>query len=347
MRKKPIQRIVRTSNWNRFVDFYFRHRIRQVISLAGEPWRHPWFTTVTWDAVEEVWTAAIKPGACPSASSSGDPTLSIPHRMAPVEVLDRLGLAESESDDLLTAYLSEGAPLVLPVDQFRAVGTDAVATGESSEAVPEFFTRRGVVGPVVNETQSGSEVVIRVEGVAAERASARLLRACDLVIGHDRLVTRTEVIPSESLDGVEVAFSRASGAVVTPDPYLYVERKYEPVPDLDLLSLLEGLQVDGGKDTHHLATVYLLSPPGLPAGSEPDGTWQGFVDHHVFWNLQYLSRFNTVTIEPTRVAVPFPTLGQGELGRIGGIFTGAINERIEELEAGLAQVENTGRFGML
>ena len=36
-----------------------------------------------------------------------------------------------------------------------------------------------------------------------------------------------------------------------------------------------------------ISTVYLLSPPNTPLGSDPDATWQPFARHNLFWNLNW------------------------------------------------------------
>lgn len=345
MRRQRYQRVIPTTKWNRFVDFYFRNRIAQVVSDDGEPWRHPWYTRLAWDPFEEHWTARVKPAPCVSDTSDGDPTVSVPARLAPPETAERLGLDERSGDGPVDAFLSEEPDIILRPDLWRAVGTDAVVA-DGSEAVPAYFTERGVLGPQVMDA-GGSQVVVRIRGVLADRASARLLRACDLVLTHER--ARTAVIAQLAnldLDEIDVDFLRdASG--VRRDPYLQAVREYRDTVVPDSLSLLLGEATDDGRDSIHLATLYLLSPPGTPEGSDPDETWTSHVDHHVHWPLQYVTRFDVVEPDPTRITVPAPQLGQGQLGRIGERFAAAINESFDQLETQLVQVRNEGRFSML
>src|SRR4029078_4955919 len=60
-------------------------------------------------------------------------------------------------------------------------------------------------------------------------------------------------------------------------------------------------QLIQGKDTQrdeiHVATVWMVSPPGwtppLDATADtaqPDGTWEPYVEHKLFWNLNHASR---------------------------------------------------------
>ncbi len=341
---------VSARGWNGFVDRFFRGRILQVLRAQRSEWRHPWSMTVRWSPLLERWTVAILPGVCVSATSDGDPVVRVSERGTSAETRARLGLApETESEARVDAYLSESPEVEIAADLWRAIGTDAAAvSGDLSEAVPPFFTRRGVQGPAVLDTGGGTEVVIRLEGIVADRASARLLRAVDVVLSHERSATVVAVDRDEATaDEVSVNFSLDDSGREA-EPQVSVVRKWEPPVRPELLELIEGA-TDTVTDETRLATIYLLSRPGEAPGAEPDGTWQAFVRYTAsgFWNLQYQTKFAVETVEPTRVAVPLPDLGQGELGRFGDRLTAGINQEIASLEAALATVQNEGRFLML
>jgi hypothetical protein len=65
-------------------------------------------------------------------------------------------------------------------------------------------------------------------------------------------------------------------------------------------------------DELKISTVYLLSPSGAKPGSEPDGTWQPFVQHGLFWNLNWIPArlFNAIDVADT----PNALSGLGALG---------------------------------
>lgn len=339
--KRPIT-LVSRAWWNGLVDFYFRHRILELNILEPEPWRHPWFTRVRWDGVSEQWRATISPGYCLSPTGEPVPRVSLAQRLAPAETLARLGL-QAEGETRVECYLDEAPAIPLPAGIFRAIGTDARAVaGGEVESVPEFFADRGVVGPAVLDT-SGESAVVRVEGLVAARARASLLRACDLVLYHDRLATTV----ARSISADEVTFDLILRRLDQPrGPRIEVVRDYQTEAARDAAAVLLGAQTDPGRDGLHLATVYLLSPAGAPEGSTPDATWQPYVRHRAFWNLQYVTRSGEDVVEPTRVAVPVPQLGLGQLGAAAAIFTEAINRNLAQLEAALRRVENSGIFYM-
>lgn len=349
MRKKLPIWIYSTSAFNRLVDLYFRNRIVAALALEAAPWRHPWFTTVRWDDEEETWLATVKPGACVSASSDGDPVVRVDQVHAPAETVERLGLEPGEDARNGRGYLSEGAPLALSPALFRSIGTDAIGTESlPAEAVPAFFAERGVMGARVLR-DGGGAAVIQTDGLVSARRRARLLRACDLVLTHDRPATTAAARASDLSPGtVALEFSTGRATSYDAEPQLVARAKWENPADLAALDLALGTGTDSGRDEIRLATVYLLGPPGMEEGALPEGReWAAFVKHHVHWNLQYATRLAAVEVEPTRLETPIPILGAGELGRWGAAMTGEINGRIAEIESAMASVRNQGRFLML
>lgn len=344
MRRPALQRIISTRGWNDFVAWWFRQRILQVVPAEPTPWRHPWHTTAEWDAAAETWTARIAPGFCLSPTGEAVPRLTVPETLAGDEALERLGIDVPAPDRTTEVYLDESPRLPLPAAMFRAIGTDATAvSGGATESVPEYFTDRGVLGPQVLDT-GREQAVIRIDGLIASRSQARLLRAVDLVLYHDRLAT--VVAPEITVDEVAWTLSLERPSNYRIGPWIETARSFETAAARAAAAVLLGEAVDPGRDGRLLATVYLLSPPGAAEGSVPDGTWQPHVRHHAYWNLQYRPTYELAAPEPTRVAVPVPQLGLGQLGAAAAIFTEAINRNLAELEAAVRRVENAGVFYM-
>lgn len=344
MRRPARRLLVETRWWNRLVELWFRRRVLELNVLEPQPWRHPWFTRVEWDGVESVWRARISPGFCLSPSGEAVPRVSLAERLAPPETLARLGIDSPASESPVDCYLDEDPAIPLPVGLLRAIGTDAPAiAGGETESVPPFFVERGVLGPAVLDT-SGEAAVVRIDGLISSRSSARLLRACDLVLYHDRLATTV----SRTLEPDAVAFDLTLSRLPSNrvGPWIETARDYQAEAARDAAAVLLGAQTDPGRDGLHLATVYFLSPAGAAEGSDPDATWQPYVRHRAFWNLQYLARSEIVPVEPTRIAVPVPQLGLGQLGAAAAIFTEAVNRNLAQLEAALRRVENAGEFYM-
>jgi hypothetical protein len=340
-RRTSIQ--ISTAMWNGVVERYYRNRILSITVLEPPPWRHPWWTELQWSSVAESWTIRVEPGFCLS-SEGVDPQVTIPGILAAAETLERLEI-ERPSGDPVDAYLSESPRVPVPVIKWRPIGTDAVGlSSEATESVPERFAARGVMGPVVLDTGGSGGLVTRLSGLASDRRQARLLRAADLVLTHDRsrAVVESTLVGSQ----LDIDFSLASAGSARRGPWIQIERKYEPASPGDIVDRIVGAVADGGRDTLHLATLYLLSGPGQEPGSEPDATWEPSVVHHRRWNQQYRATNSDLVVEPTRVSIAVPQLGLGALGARAQPVLDEINRRTAELEAALRRVENFGTFSL-
>lgn len=327
--------------WNAFVEEYFRGRVLSVRGEDAPPWRHPWWTDLRWSHEAEQWVARATPGYCVSAEGA-DPQVEIPARFASAETRERLGLSGDETTTC-EARLSERPGIPLPTSRWRAIGTDAVeTTGSPGEAVPARFAARGVMGATVLDSGGEGGLVTRLSGLATDRAEARLLRACDLVLTHDR--QRATAAVDLSASAVDVVFS--SSAPARRGPWLEVRRKHEIEPPPGAMDMIVGGSADVGRDSLRLATLYLLSEPGAEPGAEPDATWEPSVVHRQKWNLQYRSRRQEMIVAPTRIAVPVPILGLGALGARAQPIVDEINRRAAEMEEALAARRSEGVFSL-
>ncbi|PAW63359.1 MAG: hypothetical protein B9S36_04955, partial [Verrucomicrobiia bacterium Tous-C2TDCM] len=198
----------------------------------------------------------------------------------------------------------------MPLRQWRAIGTDASPESvsvsgfetivESFEPVPEFFRSLG----------AGED--------------GRLLRATEIVLHQDRLTTGTNWTFGAGVDGTVAQFNVTYG--LQPGSreraYLRTTSRHEPPAPPDPMDRLMGRSEDEGFDALHLATVYLLSPEDMSAGSNPGPDWTPYVKHRVFWNLVHAVRFD-------------PPVGRTEnitlfTGLAGGVADGIINQLLAE-----------------
>lgn len=297
---------VSARRWNELVRGYFRNRLRSVVPARVEPWRHPWFTRLGWDAERGRWAAQVKPGFCQSAGGVG---------------------VETPAGE----FLSDDPPPVIAIEnsRWRSIGTDGFAGG--AEVVPAFFANLGVL-PLrsVDRELTPFGVVETIEGSLAQREDARLLRAVELVLYADRLQTAVTVAVGDSA-GLEGSFAEVSLTLTSrPDgrarPYLAIERSFEEPAAVDFETQLGGGPIDEGRDARQIATLYLLSRPGETPGADPDETWQPFVRHHTFWNLRYTQRVPEIPQVPNRLQVAVASLGTGLVGQLGNPILSVIND---------------------
>jgi len=268
-----IVRSILAIAWNKLIEHLQRNRIRDVTLLENGDWQHPWQITPRYDAEGVQWMASINPGFV----NGLDATVQLDAH--PTDV----GLTESPR---------------LPLTSWRSIGADATPTGSSAgedgsvsfsfEPVPKFFEALGIGQPPKLGSSGGDGIIQSVSGTSEDQTKARLLRALDVVLYQDRPATASQFIQSDGTDGVIFQYNVTT--VIAPNArkraYLRVTSKYEPPPPpTDALARLMGDWSDTPRDELWIASVFLVSPEGAASGSTPDGTWQPYVKHRVFWNL--------------------------------------------------------------
>lgn len=266
--------------WNALLDRLaplLRNRVMSVTSIGGGKWLHPWHTSARWNATEERWEATIKPGFV----NGLDVTVSVEAEP---------GTGNPEPGTKIDVPLTDSPPI--PLSVFRSIGTDAISIDGSGEAVPEYFRARGVGDPISLNTADGEGIVQEISGLIDDQASKRLLRACEILLYHDRPAAEAQWTQGIGIDGTfaqfAIAYNAATGA--KDHGYLRVAKELPlvtPEEDAAAAAVLGLGFADTPYDWRPVATVYLLSPEGAALDSEPDETWQPHVKHHVFWNLHY------------------------------------------------------------
>lgn len=294
---------------------------------ASDGWQHPWFTSASWNAETEQWQCTIKPGFV----NGLDVTVSVP----------------STIDD----QPSTDTPLTdsprLPITTFRSVGTDSVSIDGSGEAVPEFFRARGVGDPLSFSTEGDGGIVQIISGLVDDQAERRLLRACDLVLHHDRIATATEWLITPAETGAQAQFSviYKNAPNAREQAYIRTTSRHRPIMPVDDLTRLQGGWTDETFDAVHLATVWLLSPPDAAYDSPPDETWTAHVEHKLFWNADYLATVPALGVTRQNLEVNLAGLGsvagaQITVNQILSQQNDAANNALEFL----TKKQITGRF---
>lgn len=313
--------------WDALVSRWFRDRIRDIRPGDSRPWRHPWSCDLSWDAVEKEWRVEIEPGDCLSPTGTIVVTARVPDE-------------EGEPGDL---PLSDRPPISLPADRWRVLGTEAVGVGDApGEAAPLYFQRLGVAAPTTL-IETGSGLAEQISGDISERNQARLLRAVDLVIRH----ARRRVVYGATLDAAAQTVAYAPTllpAATEGGATLEVQTRYTPASEQGVIGGLTGSIVDPGYDETLIATLYLMSPPGMPPGSPLDETWSPEVRHARFWHLDYVTKYREPEAASPPIAFPVTGLGLGTLEQNVRPILDAINANNALAEAILARASAVGRF---
>lgn len=335
----------------------FRGRVRE----RGR-WRHPFRHSLRYDYDDGEWRYQVRPGFV-----NGKPVdVTTAHdlisdrtklRLEPDnEAEDYAGnVRRDELTDSLrgkktpppVAYLTEYPDIRVP--GLRNIGLGSTPTGIASdssgrpvasyEKVPEFFVERGVLELTpenVNNILAGE--------LPADR---RLLRAFDTWITHDRLQAKVEWNYGIVLDATVAHFNVLYTRDTPANNHAYMDHGSEyvpqPSPETYFNSVLSGAVDDNDRDELKMATIYFLSQPGEELISPTDYSWEAFVKHDVFYNLNYAGRnpLPPVANEPI-------TLLTGLAAGIGNPVIGAILASNNDMSNAARQAYNSrsleGRF---
>lgn len=306
-------------------------RYGQTISArATAKWLHPWCVRTAWNAVTKQWVATVKPGfvngRCPvwrtSIKEQGldfgtNPLTGKPYFSDPIFATETA--AASRPIDI-PLYLEPGIPL-----NFRGVGFD----GAAQFPVPQFFRNRGVAS--APESASIDNILAGNTGGEAPPEGLRLLRACDLWVHQPRLALTSEITtgpgPVTGISNVTQTIGLRSATA--GDALRVLVGNFSPATAAAGIDPLAGVYEEPNFDEIRIATVYLLSPPNTPSHSEPDGTWQPFVAHNLFWNLQHVVPwFRAYGGDPS---VPFlPPLAFGVAQLVVNYLVASVNDILRD-----------------
>lgn len=264
--------------YNALIAAWLSRRLRSVLAIGGGPWRHPWFTTVGWNDTEKRFEARVNPGFCWNGRA--------------VEVLVETRLETSNGQlETVSKFLTDGP--AIPLTQFRSIGGSAniaVAGGSDPGAVPPFFAALGVRSA---QTLTTDDLDLGITEVVAglpddlQSQPERLLRACDLVLSHERPRTVVDWSFGSGITGSFAQFKVGSSGGLAAHARLSVLARFTEADPVEDITRLAGNYEDTGLDQVKVATVYLLSPPGAAFDAEIDAAWTPYVRHDLFWNAEY------------------------------------------------------------
>lgn len=255
------------------------HRLARKLNLSlggrtdANGWRHPWNVKAAFNTFSQRWELNVYPGFI-NAMETEAPAMD--WNMAPPLTRERL---PGGAGGRVRPWLSE-SPWFTP-KAWRKIGEDAEPTREP-EAVPEFFQAFGVGGPPrldLNVDFSGVSVSV---DPTEDPDARRLLRAVDVVLAVPK--PAPALVTTETPNGVRVDVSLN---VPGPEevPSLFTTRRwFAPIEAPTVQEQLASGRTQPTFEEWRVATVFLLSPAGEPAGAEPGSGWFAFTRHSLTWN---------------------------------------------------------------
>ena len=308
-----------------------RKRIIGIRSNLDKSYRHPWNTRVALRSTDKGGfsvSAQINAGYIVRGTDPMEVEVTIPYRDAPQSTQDRLDDPDIADDTPVQAWLSELASLPLPLAQFRAVGGQ-IAT--EPEPVPQRFLNLGVEPSRRITTDADVLTIDFADGPdSVPRDQRRLLRAIDLVLQIPRPAANVTIDIVADIPQLSVTFDLA--ATLAESPSVFPQRRFVPVDREGFGTFTAGF-LDEPFDRYRLATVYLLSPPGVDDTATPDLSWTAEVEHAYFRNLSTAYRLP----ESDTQTDPIPVPPGGDLGL--GVGAGIIKDIIEQLNTDQALAE--------
>lgn len=249
---------------------------KRIYYLEGQiaKWPHPWKVTPLYAGEEKGWVCSVRPGFVNGVTP------------------------------LVTLLNEEGESEDVPLWDDVEVPLGGLRRKES--AIPEFFADLGVKDLRKEEAESlnindigGVTVNVNELEEAGDRSGDRVLWWTQIFLSMARATVALDVdLPGNIITGqiVEYTVRYDMNRLIQAGSRARLRVGEMPVQN-EVASALERMQGnvgDEGEDYLLVATVYLLSPPlGKDevveggAAKTPDGSWQGYVAHEQFWNLNH------------------------------------------------------------
>jgi|GEM_PF-5966540 len=330
----PLPKLTRgripAEDGRRFVRFIRYWRPMEIGTDDDAGYRHPFEVLARWDTGDKRWEIQHYQNSMVGPLDVEAPPLT--WDAAPRETRFRFG--GKAPGGKVTPWLSEEP--WLPVEDFRAVGTDA-SPFAAGEEIPETLLDLGVAEASRADT-SGGTISLPESGTPADRARRRLARAVDIVLHVERERVRLE---ADDEGGVQVTLDLPTREL----PWISVQpQRFEPTPAPDSIQAQIAAAVgDPGIDSLVVARLYLVSAAGSAPGAPVDETWIPIVDQKLYWNVEHATNRDINTFE--KVALPgLPALAGG----FGNSQIDAITKEIEQNDAAasafLSEARVVGRF---
>lgn len=295
------------------------------LDKISREWRHPWHAESFFD--EGAWKVKILPGFV-----NGEAALTGTGEKDDPETDDR--------EDLVA--LTELPAIKIPVDAYTR-----------PKKASEFFKRKGVIDPPKDpEVALGGAggVVLTMPFEEEVSPDARMLLQAVVYLTQARATQKMEVsIPGNLVQGDLVNYTIVWDTTALSRfgnrPRVMIAKDVPKPSTPSLLDILGGSVNDETFDNLMLSTLYFVSPAGVTDAKEPDATWDPYVKHEVFWNLNYAARNKPPINLPGFALDPFTAafVGRYTFAPAGAI--GALNEILARaLAATFNDASNRGRF---
>lgn len=287
-------------------------------------WKHPWFIEPFYEV--DGWKFVINPGFV-----NGEAALA----------------GSGEEDDRDTPEREDLVPLTDEPE--ITIPSSAYKQPESS---PEFFKRMGVKDPKKPQIDLGGPagVIMTIPNEEEESPDDRMLLRAVTFLTQARATPKLQTdIPANlmlaNLVDYTVVWDTTALSSFGNRPRVTVAQELPVTKVPNPLDILAGSFADESFDHLQIATLYFVSPPGVTTGDKPDGSWEPYVKHEVFWNLNYAARNRPPINIPGFILDPATAFFVGRYTFAPAATLGATNELVSRaLAAAFNEASNRGRF---
>lgn len=282
----------------------------KVISFkTSKKWQHPWTTTLRWMAEDKKWVGFVRPGFVSGVAPTVRTTYGEARRAAAQLSATFFGTLIGANSG--AAEIAQAARLAIPRDAsagtteqdkqqvdiplyynppisltWQNIGWDGIGS-----TVPAFFKRLGVQEPPrIDPTNPEAAATTLMSG--APKKGNRLLRAANIILHQPRvaLTSSIEIDPSGFVTGMGIVKQTLGLRDAVAADRLRVFSRSNWTPPQNFAGATDILADDYEEPTFDeimISKVYLLSPPDTAPLSVPDSRWVPYVQHDLFWNLNY------------------------------------------------------------
>lgn len=324
-------------DWNALVAYLYTTRPLTVGPTEDGPdFNHPWKCNLSYDFESSKWLIQTNPGFVRGHQVQVSTVEQFVERFT----FDRLSFPENyepKKDKRIDAFLTERPKLRIDHDRWNVVaapGKISIESGEQrNKAVPEILVKLYNV-----KLDSILRVDLENQSISLDSSDelkqdpnlVTQLRSIEVVLEQPR--PKIEIVETDDLYlGFPIFEQRVRYANPTNDPprlRLYTTLPTELVAgSQNVLQAMTEAQRD--YQSLHIATVWMVGPPGDMETETPDSTWLPLVQHHVYWNLDFTVNAQISEMPPLRFVNPAAGLMSGS----------AVQPIIDSLNAANAQVE--------
>ncbi len=296
-----------------------------VSGRAADIWRHPWWIDLEYaakanpepDEPEAEWRATVWPGFV----NGRDAFISMPDHWPEM------------GDKARDAALTEEAEPYLVLDGWRNPVQAGGIEGEvlkAGEGYPTYFAAIGVRPPA-----PGGDPLSSRSQAPFDEDRTREIRAMDVVLTIPRIGTRLEYRTGDPTVEAQTEFLQT---VYLNDYFARVggrsllsARSKHREPEPQTLEGLYGVLLKAGDDqfdARKIATVWMVSPPEAGEDETPDQTWEPYVQHFVFWNVNHAA-----SVVPKPSGSARLTLNVPLAGGVGQPLINQLLARVNDMQA--------------